>query len=59
MQETRNNYFGLKISSTNFRQAKTGKHDCRNITATVRKTSIFKTTFEKENPIKEKIIKEQ
>ena len=34
MQETRNNCFGLKKRSTTLRQAKTGKHECRNITAT-------------------------
>ena len=42
MQETRNNCFGSKIRSTSaemlrsttLRQAKTGKHECRNITAT-------------------------
>ena len=34
MQETRNNCFGSKICSTTLRQAKTGKHECRNITAT-------------------------
>ena len=39
MQETRNNCFGSKIRSTNaemlrsttLRQAKTGKHECRNV----------------------------
>ena len=34
MQETRNNCFGLKICSTALRQAKTDKHEFRNITAT-------------------------
>ena len=34
MQETRYNYFGLKIRSTTIRQAKTIKHECRNVTAT-------------------------
>ena len=34
MQEIRNNYFGSKMCSTTLRQAKTGKHECRNITAT-------------------------
>ena len=33
MQETCNNCFGLKICSTTLRQAKTGRHECRNITA--------------------------
>ena len=37
MQETRNNCFGSKICRTTLRQAKTGKHECRNITATVPK----------------------
>ena len=30
MQETRNNCFGSKKCSTTLRQAKTGKHECRN-----------------------------
>ena len=34
MQETRNNYFGLKKRSMTLRQAKTGKHECRNVKAT-------------------------
>ena len=34
MQETRNNNFGSKKCSTTLRQAKTGKHECRNVTAT-------------------------
>ena len=34
MQETRNNYFGSKISRTTFRQVKTSKHECRNTIAT-------------------------
>ena len=34
MQETRNNSFRSKKLSTILCQAKTGKHDCRNITAT-------------------------
>ena len=34
MQEIRNNCFGSKICSTTLRQAKTGKHEYRNITAT-------------------------
>ena len=34
MQETGNNCFGSKIRSTALRQAKTGKHECRNVTAT-------------------------
>ena len=34
MQETRNNCIGSKIRSTTLRQAKKGKHECRNITAT-------------------------
>ena len=33
MQETRNNCFGSKICGTTLRQAKTGNHECRNITA--------------------------
>ena len=33
MQETCNNCFGSKICSTALHQAKTGKHECRNITA--------------------------
>ena len=35
MQETRNNCFGLKICSTILRQVKTGKHECRNVAATL------------------------
>ena len=34
-QETRNNCFGLKKRSTTLLQAKTGKHECRNITGTL------------------------
>ena len=34
MQETRNNCFRLKKRSTTLLQAKTGKHECRNVTAT-------------------------
>ena len=34
MQETRNNCFGSKIYSMTLRQAKIGKHECRNITST-------------------------
>ena len=34
MQETRNNCFGPKKCSTTLRQTKTGKHECRNVTAT-------------------------
>ena len=34
MQETRNNCFGSKKRSTTLLQAKTGKHECRNVTAT-------------------------
>ena len=34
MQETRNNCFGSKKHSTTLFQAKTGKHECRNVTAT-------------------------
>ena len=33
MQETRNNCFGSKKRSTTLLQAKTGKHECRNVTA--------------------------
>ena len=35
MQETRNNCFGSKKRSKTLRQAKTGKHERRNVTATV------------------------
>ena len=34
MQETRNNCFGTKKCSTTLHQAKTGKHEYRNVTAT-------------------------
>ena len=34
MQETRNNCFGSKKRSTTLLQAKIGKHECRNVTAT-------------------------
>ena len=34
MQETCNNCFGSKIRSTIIRKAKTGKHECRNVSAT-------------------------
>ena len=34
MQEPRNTCFVLKKHSTTLRQAKTGKYECRNITAT-------------------------
>ena len=34
MQETRNNCFGLKKCNTTLPQAKTGKHECRNVAAT-------------------------
>ena len=34
MQETRNNCFGSKKCSTTLRQAKTSKHECRNVIAT-------------------------
>ena len=33
MQETRSNCFGSKKRSTTLLQAKTGKHECRNVTA--------------------------
>ena len=33
MQETRNNCFGLKKRGTTLIQAKTGKQECRNVTA--------------------------
>ena len=39
MQETRNNCFGSKISSTTLRQAKTDKHECRNV------TEMYKTKY--------------
>ena len=35
MQETLNNCFGLKVRSMMLRQANTGKHECRNVTATL------------------------
>ena len=35
MQETRNNCFKSKKRSTTLHQAKTGKHECRNVTATL------------------------
>ena len=41
MQETHNNCFGSKKCSTTLRQAKTGKRECRNITATY----LFSTTI--------------
>ena len=41
MQETRNNCFGSKKSSTTLRQAKTGKHECRNVTATCQGRATF------------------
>ena len=34
MQETRNNCFGSKKRRTTLLQLKTGKHECRNVTAT-------------------------
>ena len=34
MQKTRNNCSGSKKRSTALLQAKTGKHECRNVTAT-------------------------
>ena len=34
MQETRNSSFESKVHSMTLRQAKTVKHECRNITAT-------------------------
>ena len=42
MQETRNNCFGFKIRSTTRRQAKTGKNECRNITATAHVLICFR-----------------
>ena len=33
MQETRNNSFGSKKCSMTLLQAKTGKHECQNVTA--------------------------
>ena len=33
MQEIRNNCFGSKKCGMTLRQAKTGKHECRNVTA--------------------------
>ena len=41
MQETRNNCFGSKICSTSLRQAKTGKHECRNVTETYKSKYDF------------------
>ena len=35
MQETHNNCFGSKKRRTILRLAKTGKHECRNVTATL------------------------
>ena len=40
MQETRNNCFGSKLRSTFLRQAKTGMHECRKVTATLCKCII-------------------
>ena len=40
MQEARNDCFGLKKHSSTLLQAKTGKHECRNVTAT-----YFAVTF--------------
>ena len=36
MQETRNSCFGSKERSTTLLQAKTGKHECRNVTIVAR-----------------------
>ena len=44
MQETRNNCFWPKKRCTTFRQAKTGKHECRNVTATYRYISALALT---------------
>ena len=41
MQETRNNCFQSKKRSTTLLQAKTGKHKCRNITATALVLTCF------------------
>ena len=41
MQETRNNCFGSKKRSTILLQAETGKHECRNVTATVLLTKVL------------------
>ena len=42
MQETRYNCFGSKMRSMTLRQAKAGKHECRNIAVTY-ETYIFRT----------------
>ena len=51
MPETYNNCFGLKKCSTTLRQAKTGKHDCRNVTAILSsgpmRLSLWKISQEK------------
>ena len=39
MHETRNNCFGSKECSTTLRQAKKGKHESRNVTATYEQDS--------------------
>ena len=44
MQETRNNCFRSKKCSTTLRQAKTGKQECRNVTATYM-SSLVLTCF--------------
>ena len=41
MQETRNNCLGSEIYSTTLHQAKTGKHECRNVTATALVLTCF------------------
>ena len=48
MQETLNNCFGLKIHSTILCQAKTGKHECQNMSATFATLKIFQ---KRVNPV--------
>ena len=45
MQETRNNCFGSKKRSTTLLQAKTVKHECRNVTATYKTKYKIKNFF--------------
>ena len=45
MQETRNKYFGSKKRTTTFCQAKTDKHECRNVTATYVMQDLKKYLF--------------
>ena len=41
MQETRSNSFGSKTHSTTLRQAKTGKHECRKMTAMTGRSDVI------------------